>query len=71
MDLSIILSTDMQHWHGYDVFQIPNSTAKCKLMDMSHYHESCIGTFLLFRGLVGCKGSCCRSAYRVRGSLES
>jgi hypothetical protein len=67
----MVLSTDMQHWRGYHVFQLPKSTAKCELMDMSHYHESCMSRFVLFRGLVGCKGSICRSVYRVRGSLET
>jgi hypothetical protein len=45
--------------HDYNAFQLPNSTAQCELMDMSHCHESGIGRFLLLCGLVWCKGSLC------------
>jgi hypothetical protein len=44
---SIVLSTDAQNWHDYDAFQLPNSTGQYELIDMSHYHESCMSTFLL------------------------
>jgi hypothetical protein len=53
----IILSTDTQNWHDYDVFQLPNSTAQYELTDLSHCHESCISRFLLVGSLIGCKGS--------------
>jgi hypothetical protein len=35
MDLTIILSTDMQNWHDYDVCQLPNSTAQCEVKVVS------------------------------------
>jgi hypothetical protein len=70
MDLTIVLSTDIQNLHDYDAFQLPNSTAQYELMDMSHPHESCIRRFLQLLGLVGCKGSLCRGVYRVSGRLE-
>jgi hypothetical protein len=57
MYLTIVLSPDVQNWHDYIALELPYSTAQYKLIDMSHYHESCISRFLLLHGLVGCKGS--------------
>jgi hypothetical protein len=61
MDLTIVLSTDMQNRHDYDAFPLPNSKAQCELMDVSHFHEKIISKFLLLCGLVWyrCKGSLC------------
>jgi hypothetical protein len=58
-DLTIVLSTDIQSWRDYNAFQLPNSTARYELIDMSHSHENCISRFPLLRGLVGCKGNLC------------
>jgi hypothetical protein len=51
MYLTIVLSTDIQNWHDYSAFQLPNST-QYELIDMSHYHEKSISRFLLLCGLV-------------------
>jgi hypothetical protein len=59
MDLTIVLSADMQNRHDYHAFPLANATAQCELMDMSHYHENSISRFLLLCGLVWCKGSLC------------
>jgi hypothetical protein len=40
MDLTIVLSTDIQNWQDYDAFHLLNLTARYELIDMSHYHES-------------------------------
>jgi hypothetical protein len=56
MDLTIVLSTDIQNWRDYNAFQLPNSTARYELIDMSRSHESCISRFPLLRGLVGVQG---------------
>jgi hypothetical protein len=29
-DLAIILSTEIQNWHAYNAFEVPNSTAQCE-----------------------------------------
>jgi hypothetical protein len=58
MDLTILLFTDIQNWHDYNAFQLVNSTALYELIDMSHYHESCISRFLLLCGLVGARAAC-------------
>jgi hypothetical protein len=71
MALTIVLSTDMQNRHDYNAFQLANVTAQCELMDISHYHEKSISSFLQLCSLVWCKGSLCRGVYRVHGSLES
>jgi hypothetical protein len=57
----------MQNWHDFDAFQLPNSTAPCELMDMSHYHEICISRFLLILDLVGWAAS----AELSTGSVEA
>jgi hypothetical protein len=57
MDLTIIPSTEMKSWHDYNAFPLPNLTAQCALMDMSHYHEKSISRYLLLCGWVWCKGS--------------
>jgi hypothetical protein len=41
--------------YDYNSSQLPNSTARCEVIDTSNYHESCISRFLLLCGLVGCK----------------
>jgi hypothetical protein len=53
MDQTIVLSTDIQKWHDCNAFQLPNSTEQCELIDMSHYHVSCISRFLLLCGVQG------------------
>jgi hypothetical protein len=40
MDLTIVLSTDIQNWQEFDVFQRLNLTARYELIDMSQYHKS-------------------------------
>jgi hypothetical protein len=55
MDLTIVLSTDIQNGHDYNAFQL----SQCEQEDMLHRHDTCISRFLLLRGLVGCKGSLC------------
>jgi hypothetical protein len=55
--LTIVLSSDTQNWHDYDAFQLSNLTAQYELIDMSHYHESCMRRFLLICSLMECKGS--------------
>jgi hypothetical protein len=50
MALTFVLSTDIQNCHDYNAFQLPNATAQCEQIDMSHHHESCISRFLLLRG---------------------
>jgi hypothetical protein len=40
MDLTIVLSTDIQNWHDCNAFQLPSSTAQCEQIGMSHHHES-------------------------------
>jgi hypothetical protein len=55
----VLLSTDIQNCHDYNAFQLPNATAQCKQIDMSHHHESCISRFLLLHGWIACKGSLC------------
>jgi hypothetical protein len=52
MYLTIVVSTDIQNWHDYNAFQLPNSTAQYELIDMSHYHEKSISRFFLLCGLV-------------------
>jgi hypothetical protein len=47
MDLTIILSTDVQNWHDCNALQLPNSTAQCEQIGMSYHHDSCIRRFLL------------------------
>jgi hypothetical protein len=53
MDLTIVLSTDIQNWYDYNAFQLPTSTAQCEQIDMSHHLESCIRRFLLLHGVQG------------------
>jgi hypothetical protein len=59
LDLTIVLSTDIQNWHDYHTLKLPNSTAQCELINMPHYLESCISRFFVLFGDVGCNGSLC------------
>jgi hypothetical protein len=60
--LTIVLSTDTQNWHDYDAFQLPNSTGQYELIDMSHYREKCISSFLLIGRLMGAMAACAEVA---------
>jgi hypothetical protein len=66
-----VLSTYTQNWHDYDAFQLPNSTAQYNLIDMSHYHESCISRFLLICSFNGVRAACADMARGVYGSSKA
>jgi hypothetical protein len=52
MDLTIAQFTGMQNQHDYYASPLPNSTAQCELVDMSHNHEMSISRFALWFGVV-------------------
>jgi hypothetical protein len=58
MDLTNILSKDIQNWHDYNSFHLPNLTAQGELIDMSHYHERSTSTFLLLYGWRCARAAC-------------
>jgi hypothetical protein len=56
MDLTIVLSTDIQTWHDYNAFQFliqQHNALQCEQIGMPHHHESCIRKFLILHGWVG------------------
>jgi hypothetical protein len=68
MYLAIALSTDIQNWHDYNAFLLPNSTEQYELIDMLHYHESCISRFSCSLVWWGARAACAEVS---TGSVEA
>jgi hypothetical protein len=46
------------NWHDCNAFRLPNSTAKCEIIAMTHQHENDMSRFSVLCGLWGARAAC-------------
>jgi hypothetical protein len=68
LDLTIVLSTNIQNWHDYNAFQLPKSTAQCEQSGMSHQYENVSEDFSCSMVGWGARAACAEVS---TGSVEA